>query len=136
MLEQGPAVGISIAILWLAAGYLLGLGLTALVRPAAAVKFLGAFAQTTRANWIEAALRAGVGMALVIAARVLPFSDALIAAGWFMVVTAIAMPAMPGLHRKFAKQAVAAIAPHIRLVGLGALACAAALGLLLGGGGH
>ena len=46
-----------LVVLWLASAYLLGLGLVAVVKPALAHRFLAAFAQTRRADWIEAVVR-------------------------------------------------------------------------------
>lgn len=82
---------------------------------------------------MEAALRAATGIALVVAAPELPFARMLRLTGWFLLITALAMPLLPDLHRSFAQRAVGAVAPHIRLVGIGAIAGALALGLLLGG---
>lgn len=110
--------------------YLIGLGLASLWRPAQVVGFLSAFAQTRRANRLEAALRALFGLALVgMAPRWT--SVAALAAGLFLVVTALAMLAWPDAHRRLAARSVASVAGAIRLIGLASLVLGCALIVLL-----
>lgn len=119
------------AVLWLAAAYLIALGLTALVRPDKAQVFLASFAQTRRANWIEAIIRFVIGLAFVFAAPALTYPIVLTVFGSLLIVTAAAMPVFPGAHRRIAAKSVASIAPFIRLIGVGSLIGGIVLCLLL-----
>ena len=118
-------------VLWLAAAYLIALGITALVRPDKAQAFLAGFAQTRRANWIEAIIRFVIGLAFVFAAPALPYPVALTAFGALLMLTAAALPSFPDAHRRIAARSVASIAPFIRLVGVGSLIGGIVLCLLL-----
>lgn len=120
-----------LVVLWLASAYLLGLGLVAVVKPALAHRFLAAFAQTRRANWIEAVVRGACGLALVAVAPLLPMPELAVGAGIFLFLTAALMPILPDLHRRIAARSVAAIAPYMRLVGVGAIVIGIVLRLLL-----
>ena len=120
-----------LVVLWLASAYLLGLGLVAIVKPAVAQRFLGGFAQTRRANWIEALVRGTCGLALVAVARLLPMPAVAVGAGIFLLLTAALMPALSDLHRRIAARSVAGIAPYMRLVGVGAIVLGIAVRLLL-----
>ena len=120
-------VFVALVILTLAALYLVVLGVVALLRPEAAHRFLASFAQTRRANWIEAVVRGAVGLAFVVAAPVLPWPLAMRIIGAFLLLTAAAMPLFPDQHRRIAARSVAGIAGWMRLIGVGSLLLAVAL---------
>jgi uncharacterized protein YjeT (DUF2065 family) len=103
------------------ATYLIVLGLLALVDPNRAFRFLRQFAQTKRANAIEAGCRIAVGLGFVVLAPALPARHVFLAFGSVLIVSAVAMLALPGVHRRFADRAVPAIERFIRPIGLVAL---------------
>jgi len=118
-------------ILWLASFYLLGLGVLILVARDRAHRFLAAFAQTTRANWIESLLRMLVGMAFVVAAPRLAHPLVARSFGLFLAATAMLLVIAPHLHRRFAAPAVASVAPFLPLLGVGSIILAILLALYL-----
>ncbi len=118
---------VALAILALASFYLASLGVVALVRPESAHLFLSGFAQTRRANWIEAAVRGAVGLAFVVAAPVLPWALAMRVIGGILVLTAAAMPLFPEQHRQIAARSVAGIATWMLPIGVASLLLAVAL---------
>jgi hypothetical protein len=124
-------IAAALVILWLAAAYLVALGLVAIVRPTIAQRFLGGFAQTGVANWAEAIIRFMIGLAMVVAAPVLPFQPFFMIAGGFLMLTALAMPLLADRHRDLAARSVAAVAPFMRLIGLVSLVGGAVLGFIL-----
>ena len=113
------------------AAYLIILGLVALVDPKRAFGFLRKFAQTRRANAIEAVGRIAVGLGFVDLAPELPARHVFLAFGWVLIVSAMAMLALPGVHRLFANRAVPAIARLVRPIGLVALGAGSLLVALL-----
>lgn len=118
-------------MLWGAAFYLVALGVVAIAKPARGADFLGAFAQTRRANWIEAIVRFACGLALMVAAPALPGTTIARIAGLFLMGTAMLMPVLPDLHRRLAASSVARVVPHMRWLGLGSIAGGIALSALL-----
>lgn len=121
----------AMVILWLACGFLLGLGLLILSARDAAHRFLAAFAQTDRANWIESVLRFVVGMAFVVAAPNLEHPLFARIIGIFLSATATLLVLFPSVHRRFAALAVASVAPFLPLLGIASIALAILLGLYL-----
>lgn len=128
---HAPLITGALAILWLSCFYLLGLGLLILTNRERAYHFLSAFAQTTRANWIESLLRMLVGIAFVIAAPVLDHSALARLFGAFLAGTALLFVLLPGLHRRYAAPAVASVAPFLPLLGVASIALALILALYL-----
>jgi uncharacterized protein YjeT (DUF2065 family) len=84
------------------ATYLIVLGLLALVDPNRAFRF-------------------AVGLGFVVLAPALPARHVFLAFGSVLIVSAVAMLALPGVHRRFADRAVPAIERFIRPIGLVAL---------------
>jgi uncharacterized protein YjeT (DUF2065 family) len=104
------------------AAYLILLGLVALSDPPRAFRFLRAFAQTRRSNAIEAACRIAVGSSFVTLAGELPLGHAVLFFGWVLILSALAMLALPELHRRFADRVVPAIERYVRPIGIVSLA--------------
>lgn len=126
-----PSVWLSLIGLWLAVGYLFGLGVAALLAPARASRFLMGFAQTPRANFAEASLRGLVGLAFIGADSYLgarPFGTL---AGMFLIGTGVLMLLFPAAHRSIAQRTVPWATERMWLVGTGAVAMALVLGSLL-----
>ena len=109
---------LAIAFVFGFAAYLIVLGFVALLQPMRAFRFLRRFAQTRRANAIEAACRMAVGLAFIILAPNLPLALAFLGFGWVLVLSAIAMLLLPDLHRRFADRVVPGIERFLPLIGI------------------
>lgn len=104
---------------FLAAVYLLVLGVGALVRPEAIARFFGRFAQTLPSHAFELALRVVAGVALVIRAPHMHFERALGAFGWALIGTSLALALIPWrMHQRFAGWAVPQMLRQLPLVGV------------------
>ena len=125
--EDGALVSASAAILWLAVGYLVLFGVVVIAKPARARLFLSGFAQTTRANMVEAGLRLLVGLAFVGASNQTKYPSISVVIGLFLAVSALLMLLLPGLHRRFASRSTASLFGVFPLFGLASLMLAAAL---------
>ncbi len=126
-----PVAQLSVAILWLVCLYLFLLGTAVLMVPKRSLQFLSAFAQTPRANLIEAALRFVAGVAFIGAAPLLTFPTLASIIGLFLTATALAFVAAPGLHRRFAGPAVAAVARKFPLFGIASIALSLLLAVFI-----
>ena len=122
--QDGALVSTSIAILWVAAAYLLGLGLIAIVRPTQARLFLAGFAQTNTVNMVEAGLRMLVGVAFILASDRTRNAPVPTIIGSFLVVSALVLLLLPGLHRRFASTSTSRLSDVLPLFGLASLALA------------
>jgi hypothetical protein len=118
----------SLVVVVLAALYLVGLGIVALVAPARAGRFLLGFAATWRLHALELALRLVVGAALVLHAPRMALGAGFAAFGWLLIATTAAMMVVPWRwHQRFAGRFVPVALRHTAAIGLVSLA----LGLLL-----
>lgn len=118
----------SLVVVVLAALYLVGLGIVALVAPTRAGRFLLGFAATWRLHALELALRLVVGAALVLHAPRMAFGAGFAAFGWLLVATTMAMLVVPWRwHQRFARRFVPQVLRHTAAIGLASLL----LGLLL-----
>lgn len=110
-------------VLLLAAGYLIVLGLVALVAPQRARRFLSAFASTRPIHFAELAVRVLVGAALVTCAPFMRFTDVIALVGWMLIVTTALLLLLPWRwHRRFAQWAVPRATHRLGPVALGSLA--------------
>lgn len=123
--------GFALIVLVISALYLTGFGAIALAKPATAIQFLSAFAQSVRANLIEAIARMIVGFAMIRAGPSLVGTTAWTVAGLFLVVTAILMIVFPKVHRQLAAQSVHWVKPYVRLVGIASIGLGLGLAALL-----
>lgn len=97
------------AWLWLvrcAALYLLGLGVSVFQQRELALRFLGGFAATTRANSLESVLRFAAGVAFIGASPQMRAPALFAVFGAVLAVTAIPMLLLPGVHKHYAAWAV------------------------------
>lgn len=119
-----PLISASSRIVVFAAGsYLLALGISALVRPEVAKRFLGGHATSLRLHIVELALRVLAGTALVLSAPRMAVSPAFRAFGWVLVGTSLVLALVPWrLHQRFAAWAVPQATQHMPLIGIGSLA--------------
>jgi uncharacterized protein YjeT (DUF2065 family) len=119
------AAGILVALTGV---YLVALGVAAWLRPARVSRFLAAFASSPAIHYLEQALRITAGVALVLAAPQMRHALLVAAFGWVLVVTSLALLAVPWRwHRRFARWAVPLALRHLRLFAVAGLM----LGLLL-----
>lgn len=116
---NGIALGIVLAV----AAYLLGLAAAALLYPEKARTFLGAFASSARAHYLEQAVRLVAAAGFLAYAPHMAFSHAFRVLGWILVVTTVLLLAVPWRwHQRFAGWAVPLATRHLMLYGLGSLA--------------
>ncbi|MDZ4048419.1 MAG: hypothetical protein U1E00_08840 [Pseudoxanthomonas sp.] len=118
---------LAVAVIVLAAAYLVGLGICALAAPALARRFLLGFVGTVRLHYLELALRVLVGVALVVRGPQMLWPQAAMGLGWLLVLTTTGLALVPWhWHQKFAQRSVPAALRFLPLLG--------ASSLVLGGG--
>ncbi len=103
--------------------YLLVLGISALLRPETAKRFLGGHATTLPLHITELALRMLAGSALVLSAPRMAVSTAFLAFGWVLIGSSLLLALMPWrLHQRFAAWSVPRATQHMPLIGIGSVA--------------
>ena len=103
--------------------YLVALGVTALVRPLRARRFLEAHATSARVHFTELVLRLTVGVALVNTAPRMLGANLVLMAGWILIGTTLALAVTPWrVHRRFAEWSVPMATRRLSLVAIGAIA--------------
>ncbi len=127
----GAATGIWVVLVGAAASYLVGLGLAVLIKRDIALRYLGVFASTPRANAIECSLRIVAGIALLGAAQRMMFTDFHRLFGAILVVTSIAMLMVYEWHKRYASWAVPFAQRIAPLFGVLALALGGFVGFCL-----
>jgi hypothetical protein len=130
---------LALAIVAATSLYLLTLGAGCFLRPETAKQFLGAFARTPRAHFLELGLRIIAGAALVRSAPTLAFTTGIELFGWILIATSLALAVVPWrFHQRFAAWAVPQATQQMPLIGaasiVGGLVLAAALLLPRAGG--
>ena len=119
---------LALGIVSLAGLYLVGFGLAAIARPHGASMFLGEFAGSARAHYLELSIRLLVGLALVAGSPQMPFAGAFALFGWILVATTAALVFVPWQwHRRFAERVLPPALRHLKLIGI----CSVAMGGLL-----
>lgn len=102
--------------------YLLALGGGAILRPRIAKQFLGGFARTPRAHFLELTLRLLAGAALVRSAPAMAFTAGIALFGWILIITSLVLALVPWhFHQRFAAWAVPLATQRMRLIGAGSL---------------
>lgn len=105
-----------------ASAYLLVLGGGALLRPEIARRFLGGFASTPRAHFLELTLRVVAGAALVRSAPTMAFTQGIALFGWMLIATSLVLAVVPWrFHQRFAAWAVPQATQRMSLIGVGSL---------------
>jgi hypothetical protein len=123
----------ALAIVLLAGAYLVLLAAVAFFAPSRAARFLRGFAGNARLHYLELALRGVVGIAFVLQAPQMRFTDAFSLFGWMLLLTTAALLVLPWrVHRAFALRAIPYATRYLPLVAvasllLGGLILAAAL---------
>lgn len=111
---------LSFTIIILAGFYLLGLAGLAFAAPARAARFLGSFASSASAHYLELAIRLAVGAALLQYALHMLYPSLFLLIGWVLVITTILLLAIPWQwHHRIAKRAVPLATAQLGLFGLG-----------------
>lgn len=109
-------------VVLLAGAYLVVLGVTALVAPTQATRFLSAFAGSRSLHFAELALRALVGAALVACAPGMRVADVVVMPGWMLLLTTGVLVLMPWRwHQRFARWSVPRATERPALIGCGSL---------------
>jgi hypothetical protein len=75
--------------------FLAGLAVATLLKPALARSFLSGFAATASRHYMELAVRLAAGAALLITASRMPFPLPFLVFGWVLVVSTLALSAIP-----------------------------------------
>ncbi len=103
--------------------YLLALGLVAWMAPARAERFLGGFAGSARAHYLELSLRLVAGWAVLASAPHMLFPGFFTLFGWVLLLTTAGLFAIPWrLHRRFAEWGVPRAMRHLKLVAVASFA--------------
>lgn len=113
----------ALAIVVLVGLFQLGLAVVCFFLPKTTVSFLGAFANSAKAHYLEMALRLVAGGAFVISAPVMRFPTAFLIFGWAMVASTVVLLILPWrMHQQFAEKYAAPVIGKARLMGVFALA--------------
>jgi hypothetical protein len=103
-----------------------GLAGVIVFKPRVAERFLESFASSARAHYLEQALRLIAGVAIVIFAPSMWYSDLFNFFGWIIIVTTMGLLLIPWQwHHEFAKWAIPVAIRHMKLFAFGAAALAA-----------
>ena len=109
-------------------GWLVCLAAAILVTPARAERFLTGFASSARAHYTEQALRLIAGLAMILFAPEMRFSNLFMAFGWLLALTAAGLLLIPWYwHRRFGEWAIPLAIKYMKLYAL----CAFALGAFI-----
>jgi uncharacterized protein YjeT (DUF2065 family) len=123
MLQASSAIVVAIIGL-----YFVGLGIVAIFAPVKAQKFLLGFAETPAKHFSELAIRFIAGGSLLVFAPRSRSPEAFSVFGWILLVTTLGLLLIPWRwHEKFARKAVPAALPYLRVIGICSLALGAAL---------
>ncbi len=76
-------------LVWLTGLYLIGFALIMLLSPARAKRFLGGFASSAFTHYLELGLRLIAGVAILLYAPQMLFSNFFVIFGWILVVTTV-----------------------------------------------
>ncbi len=105
-------------IVWLTGLYLIDFALFMLLSPAQAKHFLGGFASSAFTHYLELVFRLISGVAIVVYAPQMLFSNFFAIFGWILGVTTIVLFAVPWQwHQRFAQCGVAYAVRRLKLVG-------------------
>jgi len=119
---------VAVGIVALAGLYLVVLGLAAIFTPRQAASFLGRFASSARAHYLELSIRLLVGFAFVAGSPRMSFTEGFALFGWVLISTSVALVLVPWQwHRRFAERVVPRALRHVKLIGI----CSVAVGGLV-----
>ncbi|EJI83853.1 putative esterase [Alishewanella aestuarii B11] len=113
---------LALLLVSLTGGYLVALGLVALLRPQQAQSFLLGFASSARLHYLEIVIRMLVGLAFIYSAEYVFSARAFTGFGWLLVLTSLPLLLLPWQwHRHFAAKAVSASRHYLAFIGGGCL---------------
>lgn len=97
--------------------YLIGLAVGLFLSPARATRFLGGFASSAFTHYLELVLRLIAGGAILLCAPQMLFPNFFVIFGWILVLTTVALFAVPWQwHRRFAQWGVPYATRNLKLV--------------------
>lgn len=117
--------------------YLIGLAVVLLLSPARASQFLSGFASSAFTHYLELVLRLIVGGAILLYAPQMLFSGFFVIVGWVLLVTTVALLAVPWQwHHRFAQWGVPYATRSSRLVAVASFVFGGFIlaSVILGGG--
>ena len=104
-------------LVWLTGLYLISFALIMLLAPDRAKRFLGGFASSAFAHYLELGLRLIAGGAILLHAPQMLFSNFFVIFGWTLVITTVGLFAVPWRwHQRFAQWGVPYATHNLRLV--------------------
>ena len=104
-------------LVWLTGLYLISLALVMLPAPARAKRFLSGFASSAYTHYLELVLRLIAGVAILLYAPQMLFSNFFAIFGWILVVTTVCLFAVPWQwHQRFAQWGVPYATSNLKLV--------------------
>jgi len=110
-------------LVFLAGAYLVGLAALALFAPSRATAFLGAFAGSASAHYLELCVRLALGLALLRCAPRMLFPHVFTGFGWVLVLTTAALFLMPWRwHHRFAQMSGPLATRNLKLFAFGSFA--------------
>lgn len=110
---------LALAIVVLAALFLLGLAAASFFAPSHAARFLGGFASSARAHVLEMAMRLIAGCAFVAYAPRMLYPGAFLLFGWVLVVSSLVLLLLPWRwHHRLARSVVPPIIHRVWLFGI------------------
>jgi len=126
--DQHMVLFIALALVTTAGIFLLALGVTALVRPPMARRFLLGFAQSASKHYSELAVRFAIGAALVVASPRMAGTELVAGTGWVLLATTALMVFVPWQsHRAFAQRAVPKALAYLPAIGMSSVAAGAGI---------
>lgn len=110
---------LALAVVVLAAMFLIGVAAASFFAPELAARFLDSFASSARAHLAEMALRLLAGWAFVVYSPQMLYSSAFTLFGWVLVITSVLLLLIPWRwHHKFAQMAVRPLTRRVWLFGI------------------
>ncbi len=109
---------LALAVIVAASLYLIVLGVSALIVPAQASRFLLGFAGSLKVHLVELSVRMVVGLALLIYAQQMFAPEVFELLGWMLIATTALLVVLPWRwHRQFAELAVPRAVRYMSLIG-------------------
>ena len=101
--------------------FLIGLAIVIVIKPQRGGQFLSSFASSARAHYTEQIARLIVGIAMVIFAPSMWYSNVLNFFGWILIVTSIGLMLIPWQwHHKYGEWAIPLALRYMKVFALGA----------------
>lgn len=120
--------GLSLVLIVAFGLFLLGLAAVVVAAPSAADRFLGSFASSASAHYMEQGVRLLVGAAIVHRAGAMWYPELFRAFGWLLVVTTIGLLLVPWQwHQRFATRVMPPVLRRRGWFALGAAVMGAAI---------